>query len=172
MNNWIISFFLLTFVNTALACPNLSGEYSFPEHPWNGRLIVQQKNCDSISLTFLRKATPTPSNPSGDWEFTTNYKADGQAYEGIYDSKQKALTTDRTFHIAAYTSDGVSIVEYSGSQEKCGLNHKFNDMSGNCRKTESRLEFDRNLNRMVWRQIAQSSWKDGWSDDALPIKKK
>lgn len=172
LSKLFFSFLVLMVPNIAMACPNFSGEYAFTEHPWNGKLIVTQQGCDSISIKFMRKNDPTPSNPSGNWEFTTNYRTDGQAYEGMYQSKQLALATDHTFHITTFTNDGVSMVDYSGPQDKCSLNHTFNDPTGNCKKTEKRLEFNRDINQFAWRQIGNMWWPNGWNDDIFPLKKK
>lgn len=172
MSKLLLSLLILVASNIAMACPNLSGEYAFTEHPWNGKLIVKQQGCDSISIKFMRKEDPTPSNPSGDWEFTTTYKTDGRAYEGMYESKKPALVTDQTFHITTFTNDGVSMVDYSGSQEKCLLKHTFNYSNGNCKKSETRLEFNRSINQFAWRQIGNMWWPNGWNDDVLPLRKK
>lgn len=162
----------LILVGVAEACPNFSGEYFFKDHPWNGKIIVSQNGCDSISFKHIRPVDASPANPNGKWEFTTNYRPDGLAYEGMYQSKTLAQPTDHTYHITSFVNQGVSIVDYQGSQSQCGLTHTFNDPSGECKKSEMRLEFNTDLNKYVWRQIGNMWWPNGWNDDSLPLEKR
>jgi hypothetical protein len=172
MSKLFFSLLVLQISSIAMACPNLSGEYTFTEHPWNGKMIVSQQGCESISIKSMDQIDPTTGKPNSNWDFTVNYKTDGRAYKGMYQSIEAALATDNTFHITTFTSDGISMIDYSGSQDKCSLSHTFNSQSGNCKKTEFRLEFNRDINQYAWRQIGEGWWPNGWTDYIFPLSKK
>lgn len=167
-----ISLCLFVISTTASACPDLSGEYFFKNHPWNGKIIVTQTGCETIRLKNVWPVDKTPSNPSGIQEFTSNYKPDGQAYQGMYESVKLAQTTDYTFHISSFSEQGITLVDYIGSQALCALNHTFNDPTGRCKKYERRLEFNKSINLYVWRQIGNMWWPEGWNDDIFPLEKR
>lgn len=171
----LVSLILITFSFIAganAACPNLSGEYVFAEHPWNGKVIVTQKACESISMRSEWPVDMSPTFPDGLQVFTTNYLPDGKAYEGMYQSLKLATADDYTFHITKFVDQGVSVVDYSGSQKECKLAHTFNYSNGNCKKSEKRLEYNKDLKKFVWRQIGNMWFPNGWNDDVFVLEKR
>jgi len=148
------------FFNFANACPELSGEYVFTEHPWNGKMIITQQGCESISIKHVREEE--------NWEFTTNYKTDGKAYANLYQSEEFAKDSDVMFHTVNFTESGISIMYYGDPQSECKGNYAYNTWK--CHKNEYRIEKD--LDRYILRQIGNMWWETGWNDDIFPLEKK
>ncbi|MFN7906110.1 MAG: hypothetical protein ACK5P5_13095 [Pseudobdellovibrionaceae bacterium] len=157
---------IFALMSNANACPNLSGEYTFVKHPWNGKIVVRQESCQKISLKHMREYQDGP------WELTTTYKPDGKAYEGMYESEKLSQKTDFSFHVTNFLEQGISIIDYSGSQDQCKFEHTFNINPKDCEKTELKLEFDKRLNTYVWRQIGFGKSTFDWSEDTFPLQRK
>jgi hypothetical protein len=154
----------------AIACPDISGEYSYEEHPWNGKIIIKQNSCDSIEIKHLWPAEyPDPNSKIQ--EFNEFYKTNGKFYEGMYESGALATREDRFFHATKFTETGFAIIDYTGSQKKCGSQYTYNYKEG-CKITETRLEYNKKINKYVWRIIGKAWFPEGWSDDTFPLKKK
>lgn len=156
---------LLLFLSPAFAhaCPDLSGEYAFTEHPWNGSLEVKQVGCELISVRFF----------GGDYnrDFTIHHKTDERAYVGLYESDVLASDDTKSFTRAGYEGDRFVLHTYDGAQKDCGTRSSFTDFD--CKLFEHTLGFDPVTQTFTWTQVAywRSSNPTRYENSVFPLKK-
>jgi hypothetical protein len=155
----LLMFFIFASVVTrAQACPNLSGEYAFDQE-WNGKVIIEQSGCESLTLTHVRNVKKNPTYPDGIWTFTQKLKTDGNRYEGIYHSLKLAADSAYTFNTTQFTENRLVLRNFDGQLADCENKYSFNDFE--CKIFETSYGYDESLKSFTKTQVGQWRAADG-----------